>query len=41
MIYQDPKIYDDTLEEKEKYLETSKLIAEELNYILKKLVNSI
>tara|TARA_B100001079_G_scaffold142196_1_gene121790 strand:+ start:344 stop:916 length:573 start_codon:yes stop_codon:yes gene_type:complete len=41
MIYQDPKIFDDTEKEREEYSKTSKLIAEELNYIIKNLVNSI
>ena len=41
MVYQDPKIFDDTKKEKEEYSKTSKLIAEELNYIIKNLVNPI
>ena len=41
MIYQDPKIYDNTEKEREEYSKTSKLIAEELNYIIKNLVNPI
>ena len=41
MIYQDPKIYDNTEKEREEYSNTSKLIAEELNYIIKNLVNPI
>jgi arsenate reductase len=41
MVYQDPKIFDNTWHEKEEYLKTSKLIAEELNYTIKNLVNPI
>ena len=41
MIYQDPKIFDNTEKEREEYSNTSKLIAEELNYIIKNLVNPI
>tara|TARA_B000000475_G_scaffold84994_1_gene68864 strand:- start:151 stop:723 length:573 start_codon:yes stop_codon:yes gene_type:complete len=41
MIYQDPKIFDNTEEEREEYSNTSKLIAEELNYIIKNLINPI
>ena len=41
MIYQDPKVFDYTEKEKNEYLKSSKLIAEELNYVLKKLVDSI
>ena len=35
------KIYDNTKKEREEYSNTSKLIAEELNYIIKNLVNPI
>ena len=41
MTYQDPKVFDYTEKEKDEYLKTSKLIAKELNYVLKKLVDSI
>ena len=41
MIYEDPKIFDNTNREKEEYSKTSKLIAKEINYIIKKLVNPI
>ena len=41
MIYQDPKIFDNTEKEREDYSNTSKLIAKELNYIIKNLVYPI
>ena len=41
MTYQDPKVFDYKEKEKDEYLKTSKLIAKELNYVLKKLVDSI
>ena len=41
MIYGDPKIFDNTNREREEYSKTSKLIAKEINYIIKKLVNPI
>ena len=41
MIYGDPKIFDNTNREKEEYSKTSKLIAKEINYIIKKLINPI
>lgn len=41
LIYQDPKIFDDTEKEREEYSDISKLIAEELNYIIKNLVNPV
>ena len=41
MIYQDPKVFDNTEKEREEYSNTSELIAEELNYIIRNLVNPI
>ncbi len=41
IIYEDPKIFDNSEREKEEYYKTSKSIAEDLNYIIKKLVYPI